>query len=418
MDVNPKTSPALFKGKRIDARVLKSALLSGEIKYLNNKTIFGVLDLDRIHLQHAIQFKNCRFEEPFSARDARFDGALDFTDSVLHKGICLRGASIKGRLVFRNATIYGTDIDRKISDCADSGRKIPLWSGLAGLYEVPPIGCGVDLQGLRTSQSIDAERLTATAVINLAGAKIHGTLWMRGVRSGSRKAAGGLNLRGAHVYGRVILSPTYKRSNPDDPPRRSVLHGHLVMAGTQIDGAVDLKGIIIKGRLHAPYCIVRDRLELDAWVSQQSGLKAKYFRTYIRGAAGQAVRLHDAHIGRSIWLSGAIIGSQINLKNCHVGGDIMARDKPNSHNSQLRVEIGYGDGESIRALGLHVDGSIELDHAICHGAVNYENARIGGELFARSIAILNPNKKKTAMINGLGSKILDCDAIPDPNHQK
>lgn len=359
-----------------------------------NKTISENFDLRGFHQKAEVVFERCTFTETVTGGGAKYHGRWLFVRCDFQRSISLADAEFEHGLAFAGCR-FGFP---------EEPTDLKSFESHADFHEPPSRKTSVWLPGLRVSGALRFDRCCVAGSLNLANARIDGTLLMRGMHVGTKKRPGGrfrgrLHLFHVHVAGDVDLSPHVVTRAVHDGRLRTRVWGSVVLSSAQIDGRVDLRGSWIQNRLHLPMARIRDRLCAEVWLHSDDRDKEHVVRTMIGQREGVAVRMADAKIEAGVWFDGAWLSGQLDAQNVEVGGDFtmeQATDrerKPFAGPAIVALqEVGEtGIKECVRMAGAQIYGRLDLDWLVTRGQINLESCRIEGEARMRGATILAPD---------------------------
>lgn len=399
---------AAFGGHRaLDASDLRDILAGGvhgdpRGVQIRGAYVRGLLDLDGIRSTIGLRFTGCRFDQPPALRDAVLPW-VHFAGCVL-PGIAASRAQI-GTLRVTGCRIEGNSQDgavqldgahiRHALDMRDTSITNDGGTALAGaaLNVGDSAGTGVLLDGLSA-----ASRAGRSGTVHLAGARISGSLLLRGAwltnATGPALVADGIRVSGDTRLARSPASGTEFQATGAAGTgtvlfRGAVLAGELALHGARIKSVASAgpgqpaegAGVIPGGALAATpgaLCLSGSTVRRDLVLRD----------TALVNSTGPALAADRVRIGGSALLDrgflahGARQDGGVQLARAEIGGDLLL------HGARLAS----GTGPALVADGLIVRGDLMLAAAAApglpftaagtgeHGTLLLRGASVGGSL--------------------------------------
>jgi cytoskeletal protein CcmA (bactofilin family) len=375
----------------------------------SDRYIVGVLDLRAVEFPHLLEFVRCRFAEPPDLRQAKIAGG-EF-DSCWLPGL-------EGRNLYSDndlRLVGGTRVEGRV-DLTDAEI-----SGSLELTRARLVNVG--------GYALHADRLQLAGALLAANLEVRGQMRIPGLRTG-----GNINLAGAlldnpegyaldgnglHVGGNLQCVATSER------PFRSI--GRLYLPSARIDSDFSLRGAVLKParedyddggnqRSFDPRAaLIADRMQ----VSGNVVLDQKLVST-------GTLRIVNARIGGSLWLSGATIdlsdGQEpfeeqtgvklpgpypyraLHLDGTEVGGGIDARKTRIAGQVRL-VEVNARgsvvldgsvlsnrNGDVVEGRRFTTGGNLDARGVVVFGSMLLPEANIGANLDLRFSRLVNPGR--------------------------
>ena len=378
---------------------------------LTNCRIKGDLNLKSETIHQALYFHACSFEGLVDAEDARFKKGVTLKDCTFLKSLTLASAHVDGPLDLSDSEIYYPK----------------NWKDLPNVdvppYEPPPRVRSARMGGLTVNGHFRCQRLKVWGSLDLGDADINGALRLEGAQIGLKydekgcdeDFGGRLYLRQARINGDLEMDPFFDKEKPfvpDDPTsfetQRTIVRGTVSIGNAVIKGRLNLRGARILGCLHAITAHVEGRVLADCWLHPyDDGGKSKLLQTTFgtnswrpegsnkprartdRNPELESLIFNDATIAEAVWLKGVVTTGAVNFENARIGGllDLSvwhARHQDDTGQHSRPSKLGMrADEESLIFKNATIGAGIILDGIHTKGRISGHNARVNGAILCR-----------------------------------
>lgn len=328
----------------------------------------------------AVEFRQCIFRKHLDATDARFKKKLSVCQCILKQSITLESARINGVLDLRGSRILLPNGGDKFAP-VDTGAYLP-----------PPQFRSAKLAGLQVNGDLKADRLKVHGSLDLGHAEIKGEASFKGVKIGLGKFGGRFYIRQAIVDGDFELEPAVDDDPSSPQAQRTTIFGSLSIGASILMGRLNIRGIDLRGCLHAITAHVKGRILGDCWkhpTASEGVVHPTCIGTHTsREHIPISVFFQDATIDEAVWLHGLITKGAVDFENAKIGGslelDMWPRDRRKGERKTFQTRLKANLAlESLVLKNARISANVRLDGAWLEGRISGHNAHIGAAFLCR-----------------------------------
>lgn len=395
----------------IDASLLHLALRKHGQLDVRGLRVEGELEFDRWRIKGAISIVDCSLHS-FSARNARFDGVLDFGHTTFSGSLDLTGATVQGILDLRRTVVAGT--------------LTLLASRIHG---------GIPAGHLQVHGPLLADELRVDASLNLHDAKLRSATFNNAQIEQSLSLAdaefcGDAEFRNIHVRLIDASGADFCGTSNFDGARvasdaaftSATFHGDAEMISLRVEDELVLNEAIFMGRLKAPKLHVGDLWMTQTRVNDRFNLDDCTIRFLLRmdtTEIGGEFSANGGSIAR-IEAPNATFNGLVVLKNLAIGSAVDLTSATFKQQFLLQsTSIGVGlDGSSacflngVKFRGVSVLGGLLLPKAVARmQRIDLAGSRIGGDIVLSESEIAACDLSGAAVGGRLLAHGIICDVL-------